>query len=308
MSRAVLAAPVPLAEPSAGTLADWLAVTRPRIALLILFTVGTGGLFAALPATAPWAILFHAVAGTALVASGASAFNQWLERRTDARMRRTMNRPLPAGRLAPGQVFAFGVALALAGSAWLLATQSTPLPALLAAGTFAAYVAVYTPLKRCTTLNTLVGAVPGAMPPVIGAAAATGTIDGHALALFALLFVWQVPHFLAIAWMYRDQYARAGLVMLPCRDPEGRATARQMVLWCAALVPVSALPVALCGAGWIALLGGIALGGWFLASAVRFARTPSDALARRVLKASLLHLPLLLLLLVIDRLWTLPLF
>jgi protoheme IX farnesyltransferase len=301
----VASSPVPVPVPKAvptSRLADYLAVTRPRIAVLVLFTVGSGGLYAALP-SAPWLLLFHAVLGTALVASGASAVNQWLERDSDALMRRTRTRPLPAGRLRPAEVFAFGLLLAVTGVTYLLYTLATPLPALLAAATFAAYVAVYTPLKRYTTLNTIIGAVPGAAPPLIGYAAVRGELTAEAWALFAIVFVWQVPHFLAIAWMYRDEYARAGLRMLPVADPAGRVTARQMILYCVALLIAGLMPVVVGGAGLVYALGSAGLGLLFLASATRFAMDRTDTRARRVLRASLLYLPILLLLLIVDRWW-----
>ncbi len=308
MKAALLARGEAPALPARGGLADYLEVTRPRIAVLVLFTVGAGGLFAALPAAAPWSVLFHAVLGTALVASGASALNQWLERHTDARMSRTRGRPLPAGRLTPGAVFAFGLVLASVGVSYLLFTLASPLPALLAAVTFALYVAVYTPLKTRTTLNTLVGAVPGAMPPVIGYAAVTGSVDGPGLALFALVFVWQVPHFLAIAWMYREDYSDGGLCMLPVMDPDGGLTSRQMILYCLALIPVSLMPALVSRAGLVYVLSAALLGAWFLLSCVRFGAAPGDARARAVLRASLVYLPLVLMALVLDRLWTVPLF
>jgi len=295
----------PTAAPAAGGLADYVAVTRPRIAVLVLFTVGAGGLFAALPGTPP-AVILHAILGTALVASGASALNQWLERHTDARMRRTKDRPLPAGRLTPGAVFAYGLTLAAVGVSYLLVTIASPLPAVLAGVTFALYVAVYTPLKTRTTLNTLVGAVPGAMPPVIGYAAVRGEVDAAAVALFAIVFVWQIPHFLAIAWMYREDYSDAGLCMLPVMDPGGRLTSRQMVLYCIALIPVSLTPalVSRAGPGYVVCASLLAV--YFLASCVRFARSPDDERARGVLRASLVYLPLVLVALVLDRLWASP--
>jgi protoheme IX farnesyltransferase len=291
----------PVAPPVATSqFADYLAITRPRISVLVLFTVGAGGVYAALP-NVPLLLLFNAVLGTALVASGASALNQWLERDTDALMDRTRNRPLPAGRLSPAEVFTFGLLLAITGATYLLCTMPTTLPALLAAITFASYIAVYTPLKRVTTLNTLVGAVPGAMPPLIGYAAVRGELTGEAWALFAVVFVWQIPHFLAIAWMYREEYERAGLVMLPGFDPDGRITARQMILYCLALIPAGLMPLVVGSAGWLYAVGATLLAVYFLMSAVRFARQRTDRLARRVLRASLVYLPLVLILIVVDR-------
>jgi protoheme IX farnesyltransferase len=296
-----VALPVPVAAPAArGRLADYLALTKPRIAVLVLFTVGAGVLLAS-AGSVPWAVLFHAVFGTALVAAGASALNQWLEKHSDARMRRTQTRPLPAGRLQPMEVFAFGSLLGATGFVYLLLALSTPLPALLAALTFVLYVAVYTPLKRYTTLNTLVGAIPGAMPPLIGWSAATGEINAGGLALFAIVFVWQIPHFLAIAWMYRDEYARAHLRMLPVTDPAGRATGRQMILYCLALIPVSLAPVLLGSAGAVYVTGAVILGLAFLEKARRFTKTRTHVAAKNVLRASLVYLPGLLLVLLFDR-------
>ena len=284
----------------ASRLVDYVALTKPRIAVLVLFTVGAGVLFAAGPEVS-FLLLFNAVFGTALVASRASALNQWLEQHTDARMRRTQNRPLPAGRLGPLEVFLFGVGLGVVGDAYLALTLPSPLAAGVAALTFALYVAVYTPLKRVTTLNTLVGAVPGALPPVIGWCAVTGRFDPQALALFAILFLWQVPHFLAIAWMYREEYARAGLQMLPGVDPDGRITAMQMRLYCLALMAGALMPVFLGSAGPVYVVGSLALGCYFLRPTLAFGRERSTHAARRVLRASLVYLPGLLLVLLLDR-------
>lgn len=300
MKTAILKS-VALSEPTPKSrLADYLAITRPRISVLVLFTVGAGGLYAALP-TAPWLLILHAVIGTALVASGASVLNQWLERDTDAQMIRTQKRPLPAGRVSLAEAFLFGLLLAVIGAAYLLLTMPTPLPALLAALTFASYIAIYTPLKRITTLNTVIGAVPGAMPPLIGYAAVRGELSGEAWALFAIVFVWQIPHFLAIAWMYREDYARAGLRMLPVIDPQGAVTARQMILYCIALIPTGLMPLVVGNASWVYALGSTVLALYFLRSAVIFARQRDDASAKKAMRASLLYLPLVLLLLVIDR-------
>jgi protoheme IX farnesyltransferase len=305
MKAAVLAEPLvaPVPRPAGaatGRLSDYVALAKPRVAVLVLFTVGAGVLLASAPAV-PLALLFHAVFGTALVAGGASALNQWLERHTDALMRRTRGRPLPAGRLQPYQVFAFGAGLAAAGVAYLLLALPSPAAALLAAITFVLYVAVYTPLKTRTTLNTLVGAVPGALPPVIGWCAARGELGAEAGTLFVLLFFWQVPHFLAIAWIYKDEYARAGLCMLPAADADGELTARQMVLYCLALVCASLAPVLLAAAGGPYLAGALLLGAYFLDSTLRFRRERSAGRARRVLRASLVYLPGLLAVLIADR-------
>jgi protoheme IX farnesyltransferase len=279
--------------------ADYLALTKPRVAVLVLFTVGAGVLLASAPSV-PLAVLFHAVFGTALVAAGASALNQWLERHSDACMMRTRDRPLPAGRLQPFEVLTFGSLLGIAGTVYLLLTLP-PCAGIVAAGTFICYVAIYTPLKSRTTLNTLVGAVPGAMPPVIGWCSVEGRVTVGAMTLFVILFLWQVPHFLAIAWMYRDEYTRAKLRMLPVIDPEGRFTSRQMVLYCLALIPASLGPVLLDSAGVLYSVGAILLGLYFLGHALVFQAERSVSQARKVLRVSLLYLPGLLLLLLLDR-------
>jgi protoheme IX farnesyltransferase len=280
--------------------ADYLALTKPRIAVLVLFTVGVGVLLAA---GTEWrlAVLFHAVFGTALVASGASALNQWLECSSDGKMRRTQDRPLPGGRLQPLEVLAFGMVLGVAGTVYLIVTLPSPAAAVAAAFTFVCYVAIYTPLKRRTTLNTLVGAVPGAMPPVIGWCAVTGEVTTGAMTLFAILFLWQVPHFLAIAWMYREEYTRASLRMLPVVDPDGRMTARQMVAYTLALIPISLGPVLLDSAGPLYIGGALLLGLYFLWHALRFQASRSIEQARKVMRVSLVYLPGLLALLLLDR-------
>ena len=246
-------------------------------------------------------LLLHTVLATALVASGASALNQLFERHTDALMRRTENRPLPAGRLHPTEALIFGLGLSIAGLVYMAVAGRQPLAVALTAFTFAAYVWLYTPLKRVTTLNTLVGAVPGALPPVIGWTAVRGSVGSEAVVMFLILFLWQLPHFLAIAWIYRGDYARAGLRMLPVVDTDGTSTARKMVSFCAALVAVSFAPVVLHQAGVAYILGAIVLGWIFLGSTLRFARECSLAHARRVLRASLLYLPLLLALWLLEE-------
>jgi protoheme IX farnesyltransferase len=279
---------------------DFLELTKPRIGVMVLFTVAAGALLAA---RMPFDVmqLVHALIGTALVAAGASALNQWLERGSDALMRRTENRPLPAGRLSSAEVLVFGSALSAGGLAYMAVLMAQPLAAAVTAVTLLSYVFVYTPLKRKTTLNTLVGAVPGALPPVIGWTALTGTLDSLAVVLFLIVFLWQVPHFLAIAWMYREDYARAGLKMLPAIDTDGAATARQMLLYSLALIPVSLLPVWLHDAGAMYGFGALGLGVFFLRAAWGFALVPSQAKARKVLHASLVYLPSVLALLLVER-------
>lgn len=279
--------------------ADYVELTRPRLSVMVLFTVA-GGFCLASSGAPNLARLLHTVFGTALVVTGATALNQVLERDGDAQMQRTRNRPLPSGRLRREEALRFGVGLALAGLAYLAMTVRQP-PAIIAAGfAFVSYVLLYTPLKRKTTLNTLVGAVPGAMPFVIGWTAVTNSLDPAAAVLFVALFFWQVPHFLSIAWIYRDDYARAGLCMLPVGDASGDRTARHMVGYCLALLLVNVIPSALGWAGWVYLLGAAILGVVFVTHAIGFSHTRSVAQAHRVLWASLVYLPALLAVLFVE--------
>ncbi|MBI3823185.1 MAG: protoheme IX farnesyltransferase [Planctomycetes bacterium] len=298
------APPAPVADapgsPVRARWLDFLELTKPRIGLMVLFTVAIGALLTA-PAALDLVQLLHALIGTALVASGASALNQWMERRSDAQMRRTENRPLPAGRLTSAEVLIFGYALVLGGLAYMAIVMTHPLSVGITAATFLSYVFIYTPLKRKTTLNTLVGAVPGALPPVIGWTAMTGTLDTPALVLFLIVFIWQVPHFLAIAWMHREDYARAGLQMLPVIDGDGSATARQMMLYTLALIPISLLPVLFGGASMMYGFGALGIGVFFLRSVWFFVLAPTNAQARKVLHASLIYLPAVLALLLMER-------
>ncbi len=289
------------AIPSAlARLADFVELTKPRIALMVLFTVAVGAWLAA-PGGVDVVRLLHAVLGTALVAGGASALNQLLERHSDTLMHRTENRPLPAGRLQPVEVLCFGVGLSLGGLLYLAVTLRTPVPVFVVALTLLSYVLVYTPLKRHTAWNTVVGAVPGALPPVIGWTAMGGPLGPEVLALFGVLFLWQLPHFYAIAWIYRDDYARAGLRMLPTVDPRGARTGGQMAGFCVALLAVSLAPGFAGHAGPLYVAGAVLLGSAFLAAALGFVQHRSVADARCVMRASLVYLPLLLVLLVIDR-------
>jgi protoheme IX farnesyltransferase len=280
---------------------DYLQLVRPRLALLVLVTVGAGGLLAPGGAV-DWLTLVHALVGTTLLFAGASALNQLVECHRDALMPRTANRPLPARRLAPAEVLALGGILSAGGLVYLVAL-CPPLVAGLGAFALVSYVLVYTPLKERTPLSTLVGAVPGAVPPLIGWAAARGRLDGGALALFVIVFLWQVPHFLAIAWIYRDQYARAGFRVLPVLDSHGAQTGKQMVRYTVALVLASLMPCVLGIGGWFSGVGALILGAVFLYRVVVFARTGTIDEARRVFRASLLFLPALLLLLVLDTLF-----
>jgi protoheme IX farnesyltransferase len=283
-----------------ATLADFVELTKPRITTLVVLTALVGFVMAspAAPATLP---LLFVLAGTGLVAAGASTLNMVLERDTDARMHRTRSRPLAAGRMRAPEAIAFGLGLTTLGLAGLF-SLSGPLPAAVAFVTWFTYLFCYTPLKRRTSLSTLVGAVPGALPPVIGWAAARGAIDGGAFVLFAILFLWQVPHFLAIAWIYREDYARGGLPMLPVVDAPGRLTGRQTVAHAFALLLVSLLPTGLGMAGRVYLAGALLLGVAFLAFSIRLAVLRTVAAARALFLASVLYLTALCALLVADRL------
>ncbi len=273
-----------------------LELTKPRLTALVVLTAAAGFGLAGGGGLAPLSAL---CLGTALLAGGAGAANQWLETAADARMRRTRGRPLPSGRLPSAAAGAFAGALAAAGLA-LLAAASGPLSAWLGALSFVVYVAVYTPLKKVTTLCTPVGAVVGALPPLMGWAAATGRIDGGGLVLAALLFVWQIPHFLAIAWLYREDYAAGGFRMLPLDDASGDRTSAMVLLYAGALLPVSLSAVPTMATGWLYPAGAVALGGGFLLLAWRFARERSAPAARRLFLASLVYLPLVLALLALD--------
>jgi protoheme IX farnesyltransferase len=283
--------------------ADYVELTKPRITFMVVLTALMGYVLASPGAPEAWP-LAAALLGTALVAAGASALNMVLERRVDARMRRTQARPLPAGRLRTLEAAAFALALTSLGLA-VLTWFSGPLAAAVALATWASYVFLYTPLKARTSLATIVGAVPGALPPVIGWAAARGAIDPGAFILFAILFLWQIPHFLAIAWIYRDDYARGGLPMLPVLDPEGRITGRQAVAHTLALLVVSLTPPVAGLAGAPYLAGALLLGLGFTAVAVAAAVQRTVGWARRLFLASLAYLVLLCALLFVDRLLSL---
>ncbi len=280
---------------------DFLALTKPRLNLLVLITT-LAGLYLASPDGVAVALATHTLIGTALVAGGAAALNQVWERETDRRMRRTSGRPVPRGRIRVAEGSWFGVALSAVGITEL-AIWATPAAAIVAAATLISYVLVYTPLKTRTSLATLVGAVPGALPPVIGWAAATGEITLPAIVLFGIVFFWQMPHFLAIAWMYKDDYASAGIPLLPVVEPDGRRTGRQALLYTAALWPVSLLPagVGLAGAPYSAVATSLGIV-FFWLSAV-FARHRSVENARQLFLFSITYLPLLLGALVVDRFW-----
>jgi protoheme IX farnesyltransferase len=281
-----------------GRLSAYLALTKPRIGVMVLVTVATGFFLGARGASHP-STLGLTLLGTGLVAGGASAWNQFLERARDRRMRRTASRPLPSGRIAPIEAAVFGSVLTVAGLA-ILALGVNLLSAETALTTFILYVVVYTPLKPWTTLNTAIGAVPGALPPVIGWAAGTGQLGVEAWALFLIVFLWQFPHFLAIAWIYRDDYARAGYKMLPTVDPRGAITGRQAAGYALALVPAGLLPAVVGLAGPFYFAGALVLGMAYLYSSVKFWSQVNDLTARHLLRASFVYLPAILLLLLLN--------
>jgi protoheme IX farnesyltransferase len=276
----------------------YITLTKPRIAAMVLFTVATGFLLGGRGSSHP-STLILTLLGTSLVAGGASVWNQVIERDRDALMRRTRTRPLPAGRVTPTEAGLFGALLTLIGVA-ILATFTNHVAAAVAFATFALYVLIYTPIKPLTTLNTAVGAIPGALPPVIGWSAATGRLGIEAWALFLIVFLWQFPHFLAIAWIHREDYARGGHKMLPLVDPHGLMTGRQSVAHALALIPVGVLPVVINLAGPVYFAGALILGLLYFHSALRFWLDVSDSSARRLLRMSILYLPSVLILLLLN--------
>ncbi len=279
--------------------ADFSQLTKPRITTLVLVTTLLGYTLGA--ASFPEVgRLVHLLVATGLVAGGASALNQFLEREADARMHRTRRRPLPSGRLGPGEALIFAVDLSALGIVWL-AVAVHPAASLVAAITLVSYVFAYTPLKRTTPWCTAVGAIPGALPPVIGWVAARGELGAGAVALFALLFVWQLPHFFAIAWLYREDYARGRFPMWPVIDPSGKWTFRQITGTSILLTVVSLIPTWIGMTGRIYFAGAALLGALFVALAVVLARTGEDRAARRVFLYSVLYLPAIIALMLIDR-------
>ncbi len=282
-----------------GRLADYLELSKPEVTSLILAATAVG-FCAGAPGAIRAALLLHTLLGTLLVAAGTAALNQYFEREADAIMHRTRQRPMPAGRMAPGWALAFGLGTGIGGVFYLAATTNR-LAAALALATMASYLLLYTPLKRRTTACTTVGAFPGAAPPLIGWAAAAGELGPGAWILFAILFLWQFPHFLAIAWMYREDYGRAGFRVLPVVEPDGASTARLVLVCSLALVPVSLLPGLVGLAGPLYLAGAMLLSLAFFYCGVRLARSRTLIEARRLLQASVMYLPLLYGLLLLDR-------
>lgn len=278
---------------------DYWTLTKPEVNSLVVAS-SLAGFYLGWRGPLNYLLLFHTLAGTLLVASGTATLNQWFERQSDARMRRTANRPLPAGRLSASEALWFGIVLSVGGGLYLWLAANL-LASLLAMLTLASYLLLYTPLKRKTTYCTLVGAFPGAMPPLIGWAAARGSLNLEAWILYAILFIWQFPHFLSIAWMYREDYERAGLLMLPLDDPQGRKAARQILVTSLALLPVSLLPTWLGQMGWIYFFGTFALGLGILYCGVLTSVVRSKLLARRLLLASVFYLPLVFGFMILDK-------
>ncbi len=283
----------------AANIGDYVALTKPRLNFLVVLTSAAGCYLGAEGRPHLW-LMVEAAVGTALVAGGAAVLNQVYERDTDALMRRTRMRPLPDKRVEPGDAQLFGVALAAAGLG-LLAVTANILAALIAFGTLVVYLGVYTPMKRRSSMATLVGAVPGALPPLIGWAASSGSVSVGGCTLFLIVFLWQIPHFMAIAWLYRDDYRSAGFPMLPVVEPDGRRTGRQALLYSAALVPASVTPSLVGVSGptyfWFAL----ALGAVMLWLTARFAATRSEATARAVFFGSITYLPLIWVAMILDH-------
>jgi protoheme IX farnesyltransferase len=293
-----LSSPLPSAVRS--RLTDFYELTKPRMNFLVVVTTMVGYYMAA-HGPADWLRVLYTLVGTALTAAGSSVFNQYIERDLDLRMPRTANRPLPGGRLRPADALFFGLALSLLGVA-MLALFVNGLTALLGALTLLLYVFIYTPAKRSTSLCTIIGAVPGAIPPVMGFTAVQGTISPQALALFAILFFWQMPHFLAIAILYRDDYARGGFKMLPVVDQGMAMTGRQIILYSLSLVTISLVPALLNMAGVIYFAAALLLGIAFTGFGLVCARSKTRADARQLFLASIVYLPVLLAALMIDKL------
>ncbi len=280
-------------------LGAYIELTKPRITFLIALT-SAAGFCLGTEGRLDYALLAHTLFGVALLSSGIAALNQYIERDLDLLMRRTARRPLPTGKLRPADALVLGVAVTVLAEVYL-ALFVNPLTALLGMTIIIGYLFCYTPLKTRTSLSTVVGAFPGAMPPLVGWAAANNSLSLEAWALFAILFLWQFPHFLAIAWMYREDYARAGIVMLPVVEPAGRMTGQQIVIWALLLLPVSLMPAALGTSGAVYFFGAIALGLMYIVSSVIAAVSLSRQNARRLLLASVLYLPVLFGLMVMNQ-------
>jgi protoheme IX farnesyltransferase len=299
---------IELSQPAVGSrarlsvrerLAAYVELTKPRITFLIVLTAAAGfGL--ATPGRVNYAALLSSMLGIALLSSGIAALNQYMERDLDGLMRRTVNRPLPSGKLLPWEALCFGLGLTVVAEGYL-AIVVNPLSGLLGLFVIVGYLLAYTPLKTRTSLSTMVGAFPGAVPPLIGWSAATGHLTVGAWVLFAILFLWQFPHFLAIAWMYREDYSRARILMLPVVEPDGKVTGQQIIAYSLMLLPVSLLPAVLGISGKVYFAGAVVLGLLFIGCSIRAALSLSRQRARDLLLASVVYLPLLFGLMVLDR-------
>ncbi len=278
----------------------YIELTKPTITWLILMSVGMGYYFGLHGGPWRWMVLLNTLIGAGLMASGTATLNEWYEREGDAKMRRTRMRPIPSGRVSARGALVFGAAISAAGFLEL-ALAVNPLAATWGLITLLTYLFVYTPLKRRTPHATTIGAFPGAMPPLIGYAAAAGSLSAEAWVLFAILFLWQFPHFLSIAWLYREDYGRAGIRMLPVVEPDGKSTARQIVICSILLLPASLAPSYLAMSGKVYLFGALALGLAFLYAGLRVVFERSTIRARQVLLASVVYLPLLYGLMLLDR-------
>ena len=280
-------------------IAAYIELTKPRITFLLVMTMWAGFVLGT-PTRVNYLLLLHTTVATILLASGVAALNQFIERELDALMKRTAGRPLPSGKMGLWEAFAFGLLLTLGAEVYLYWAVN-PLSALVGLGVIVGYVLLYTPLKTRTPLSTTIGAFPGALPPVLGWAAASGEIAVGAWVMFAVMFFWQFPHFLAIAWMYQEDYKNAGILMLPVVEPDGRVTARNIVSYAVLLLPVSLLPTYLHIAGWLYFVGALLLGLWFLRASILAARAKSIPASRKLLLASVLYLPLVLGLMVVSN-------
>ncbi|PYS89328.1 MAG: protoheme IX farnesyltransferase [Acidobacteria bacterium] len=277
----------------------YVELTKPRIAFMLVLT-SAAGFYLASTGNFDWVLFANSMIGIALLAFGVATLNQWVERRTDILMPRTAQRPLPSGRLSANEALIFGVLQCVVAEIYLSSLINL-LTAMLGIVVILGYVLVYTPLKTRSSACTAIGAIPGALPPLMGWTAASGDITMAAWAMFVIQFLWQFPHFLAIAWLYREEYAKAGILMLPVLEPEGRLTARQIVSFAFMLLVVSLAPFFLGLASIIYLIGATILGIWFFAESIRFAWRRTNELAKRLLLASVIYLPLLFILLILTK-------
>lgn len=278
---------------------DFFELTKPRVVTMVLITTFVG-FYLGISRAPDYFCLLHTLIGTALAGGGTLALNQYLEREADAKMERTKMRPLPDGRLQPGEALTFGVFITISGLLYL-ALAVNPLSSVVTGAIVASYLFAYTPLKMKTSLCSVVGAIPGALPPVIGWAAARNSIDLEAWVLFAIMFLWQMPHSLAIGWLYREDYARAGFRLLPVLDPQGKSTGRQIVSNCLALLTVGLIPTLIGFTGSVYFFSALVLGVMFLWYGMDLARLCSREAARRLLFASLVYLPVLLVVMALDK-------